>query len=138
MQNQVTPKSLLKGKDVEISITLKEVINSNEGLQALSREELPVMLAYKISKTLKTLDTAVEAFSNGRKAILDSKGTLDKETGRYTFEGENEKLAEDEVNALLDEVKSFTIYPIDIEELEEAGMKLEARTLALLDWFVIG
>ncbi len=132
MSQGLTPKNFVTYKDV--TLELRDIVNSNQPLQQLAGTPLKVMLSYKVSKALKALDKEIEAFSNARKAVLDKYGKFDEEKKTYSYENENEKLAEDELNAMLDKTVTFKVPEVSITELE--GETIEPRILAILDWYI--
>ena len=133
MEKSVTPKNLVSLE--EVSVTLREIIQGNEPLQRMSLEKFPVMLSYKISRTLKALDGITESFSADRKLILDKYGKFDPKLKSYSYEGENEKIVNEKLNAMLDKTVTVKIARVAINEL--ANTQIEPRTLALLDWFFV-
>lgn len=131
---QVKPKDLVTLEDVEV--TLRDVIQANEPLQMLGVQKFPVMLSYKISKTVKVLDKVTEEFTTRRTEVLDKYGKLDEKSKRYTYENpEDEKKVNEILNGFLDEKVTVRISKIKLEEL--ARTEIEPRTLALLDWIIV-
>lgn len=135
MNKQMTAKDLTKDREVSVTIKLRDIVNSNEPLKRLAGEKFPVVLSYKISKTMKILDDIIETFSKKRKEVLSRLGTLNAKEGTYTFEGENEQVATDELEKMLDEEVVVSILKVTLSELE--GHQIEPRIFAILDWYVI-
>lgn len=131
----MTAKDLVAHSYEDVKLTIKEIINANTPLQKIAREKFPVVIAFKISKTLKALDKITEDFSKERRQVLDQLGKLHKETGQYTFEGDNENAAEEIVNKMLESEVTVKVLKIKLSEL--GPISLEPGIFALLDWYFI-
>lgn len=81
--------------------TMRSVILAIPALSKLSGADLSLKLAYLLRKNIDALQKEADFFSEQRTKILNKYGTLD-ETGEYTFAGDNEQKAVDELDALLD------------------------------------
>lgn len=128
-------KDIIAHSNKEIVLTTSQIITSNGPLQELSRMLFPVILSFKISTVIKRLDVITTDFYEKRQAILNELGTLDAEKNTYSFEGENEKKAQEEINLLLDQKNLVKIVPIKLAEFGDA--KLEPRIMALVDWLIV-
>jgi hypothetical protein len=132
---QMRAKDIIAHSNKEIVLTTSQIITSNGPLQELSRMLFPVILSFKISTVIKRLDVITTDFYEKRQAILNELGTLDAEKNTYSFEGENEKKAQEEINLLLDQKNLVKIVPIKLAEFGDA--KLEPRIMALVDWLIV-
>lgn len=128
-------KDILKNAYVDVTLSYTELINAKEPLTMLAQQRFKVILAFKLSVTLKKLDDLVEKFYKTRKKILDDMGTLNPETNKYEFEPEKEKEAGIMIQQLLDQKNTISIVPVKLHEFEDE--RIEPRILSLLDWLVI-
>ena len=141
MKDQLTPAKLLRDSFVDVTISKRDLFNAQRPLVELASSKFPVILSYKISKSVKVLDEHVDLFNETRKGILNKYGKLDTTKGRegqYIFEGNNEEEANKELKVLLDENVTFKAVQIKVSELEAvSGYELAPGVLALLDWLII-
>lgn len=84
-----------------MEVKLRTIILAIPALSKLTKADLDLRLAYKLRKEVDALQKEADFFSEQRTKILDKYGTAD-ESGSYTFEGDNEQRAADELETLLD------------------------------------
>ena len=113
---------------------LKQVYNSSGFLKLLSEKELPTVLAFKISKVIKSCQNELVSFEEVRAKkfeqwgeVVDGvDGTRIKEKFIPQFNKEINELLEQEVNVIIPEV-SIT---------EFSDVKLSSDLLVNLDWLI--
>lgn len=126
-----------------VKITNAELLNALvPGLQELAGMKTNGKIAYNVGRTLKSCDTAVNAFNTQKKVILETAAKKDKdgnaiiEKNEYVFPSDKIKTKTiEELNDLLTteiDLEVYTIAPSDFEALENVSAGLFLR----LDKFI--
>lgn len=121
-----------------MKIKIETLLNSVPAMQELMNLKLPIVVSFKISKALRTVDKELTAFNEvknkrikelGEEIVVDGKPTGNwkvKEENSEAFNKEHKELVEKEVKLELPEIK--------ISELGD--VKIEASVLMNLDWLI--
>ena len=122
-----------------IKITLEQLINSSDGLKALSEKKLKARCAFAVGRLLKAVDGEMDTFNNARMELIKKYGEKDEKDELITddkgnvhiptmaIDQFNEELRElldtpIEINTSrikLDDVEDIEFTPIEIAQLEE-------------------
>lgn len=143
--SDITPKNILKNFFVEVTLKNEDIVNSQRPLGELARTEFPVILSYKMSKTLKKINDQVELFNKRRNAVLEKHGKLDPSKGpdgEYDFEEGKKEVAQKEIEDILAEELKLSIIKVKLDEFKDvrnadgSPYTIKPGVLALLDWFI--
>lgn len=119
-----------------MKITLKQLNNGFQPLQAIAANELPAKLAYKLGRIVAACNSEMESYRKAITALIKKYGEGDEIKG-YKVEPETEAMVDfqREVEDLLNLEVEFWGDPIALAEIEPHA-KLKASDLAWLDWLI--
>jgi hypothetical protein len=141
----VNLKDLAKSQEVENKIKLRDLVNSQNAINLLVIQKLPVFTAFKLSLFLKYATPIVSSYNEqkdkicGEACVRDDKGNpaLININGllQYKFPNEViEKEVKDKLDKLLDVDVDIKTPDIKIGDLE--GVKIEPMYLNSLIWMI--
>jgi hypothetical protein len=115
---------------------IRELLEKNESLVALSKTKLPVIASFRIAKALEIIEPQMKAFVKVKNEMTVKHGTQ-TEDGRYKLDAESVKKAEIEIAPLLDEKANLDGLPeISIQDL--GNIEVEPEILYdLMGWLLI-
>lgn len=109
-----------------IKVTLKDIVDSQEVMRALSNKPLRGRAAFKAARLLKKLEAELTTFNDTRIKLIeayakkdDSGNFVTNEKNEYQFDPDNANKFVEEINKLLLEELEIDTNPILIEEIEE-------------------
>lgn len=121
---------------MEIRITVRDAVDAQDGVDALSKMKLPVKMAYQVSKLQRKLKDEVSSFLEVRNKLVEELGEVDEKSGQTIIKpGPKLEQFTKEIDQILDEeivierVKEISIA--DLEKLEEDGKLDEIEPLIL-------
>lgn len=120
-------------KEEAITVSLGDLLNSQQALQALAQQPLPARLAFKLSKVLKAVTKELDAFNETRIQLCDRFGKK-QEDGTYEFSKANEELVNTEYQELIKTDVVLHVERIDLENLP--GLQITAANVVLLSWLM--
>ena len=101
------------------------LINSIHVLGKLNQLELPVKVAFILSKNIKEVDKSLESYNETRKKLLD----------QYAEKDENEMLKSDEGGNIIFKEGCQEKWIQDIQELLELKTNVKIQTISTHDLF---
>lgn len=120
-------------KEETITVTLAELLNSQQALQALAGQPLPARLAFKLSKVLKAVTKELDQCNETRIQLCDRFGQK-QEDGTYKFSKKNEEAVNAEYQELVKTEVVLHVERIDLENLP--GLVITAAHIVLLSWLM--
>lgn len=120
-------------KEEMISVTLAELLNSQQALQSLAQQPLPARLAFKLSKVLKAVTKELDACNDTRIQLCDRFGQK-QEDGTYKFSKKNEDAVNVEYQELIRTEVTLHVERIDLENLP--GLTISAANVVMLSWLI--
>ena len=108
-----------------------ELMNVAEGLSELSRKELPVRSALKITSLVKKVSDALEAPVKVRQDLIEKYKESEDEQGNIKLKKDKVEQFNKENMELLEQNVDVDFPKIKIEEIEH--LEVTPRTLSLLD-----
>lgn len=120
-------------KEETISVTLAELLNSQQALQSLAQQPLPARLAFKLSKVLKAVTKELDQCNETRIQLCDRYGEK-QEDGTYTFSKANEEAVNAEYQELIKTEITLHAERIDLENLP--GVTISAANIIFLSWLM--
>lgn len=124
-----------------ITVTLKEIVESQDVMRVLSNKPLRGRAAFKVARLLKKLETELTTFNDTRIKLIESYAKKDEngqfvtnEKNEYQFDQENANKFVEEINKLLLEEIEIDANPILIDEIEE--LDFTPSEMALLEPFM--
>ena len=124
-----------------ITVTLKEIVESQDVMRVLSNKPLRGRAAFKVARLLKKLETELTTFNDTRIKLIESYAKKDEngqfvtnEKNEYQFDKENADKFVEEINKLLLEEIEIDANPILINEIEE--LNFTPSEMALLEPFM--
>lgn len=122
---------------------IKQVLESDEGINALLSVSLPVKTAYKLAKLGRKFNNIIKDIKlvnnnkikeHGEEIVIEQEGKEPIKTGRFQVKPENTEKFQKEMEALLEEEAEIDIPDFNLSELE--GNKIESKHLIALDWLI--
>ena len=104
-----------------MKLTVKELLDLKPGLEKLIAQDLPVKVAYKVSKILKKLQSEYELFDS-RKMVLFEKYGEKKEDGNVQVKNEHIAAFNKDFGEMVEIEIEADISKIKVEDLEGATM----------------
>ena len=120
----------------KVQITLGMLNNSKSALAKLLNADLPVKIAYKLSKMERELSLHLEAFQKAINPIIIKHGKK-MPNGSYQLlpEMENYNLLVEKHNELSSEKITFDVPEINIEDIiSDNNLRLSSNDILILDW----
>lgn len=122
-----------EAKEAEITVTLAELLASQQALQSLANERMPARHAFKLSKILKSVTKELDACNEARLKMCDQYGKK-QEDGSYKFSKSNETLVNAEFADLIKTEVTIRGELLDLDGLP--GLTISAASVILLGWLV--
>ena len=109
---------------------LKELVNLKPSLEKLIVQDLPIKIAYKLSKLVKRLNEEYVIYSKNKNNLFEKYGTKEKE--KITVKPENmkqfkkdlEELLEIEVKMNIDKIKLSDLNTIKISTIDMTNLDI--------------
>ena len=109
-----------------MTITLKDIVESQEVMRTLSGKPLRGRAAFKVARLLKKLEAELSTFNDTRVKLIESYAKKDEngqfvlnDRNEYQFDQENANKFVEEINKLLVEEIQIEANPIMLDEIEE-------------------
>ena len=109
-----------------MTVTLKDIVESQEVMRTLSNKPLRGRAAFKVARLLKKLEAELTTFNDTRVKLIESYAKKDEDgqfvtndKNEYQFDQDNANKFVDEINKLLLEPIEVDANPISIDEIEE-------------------
>ena len=118
-----------------MKIKLATIRGGIESFKKLLTANLPIKLAYSLSKSVKKLEGEVKIVEEQRIALLKKYGTSPDEKGNVTVLPENIEFFVKDFNGLLEVEVDIDITPVKLSELGD--IKLSAVDLSNLEGIVV-
>lgn len=120
----------------KVQITLGMLNNSKSALAKLLNADLPVKIAYKLSKMERELSLHLEAFQKAINPIIIKHGKkMPNGSYQLTPDMENYNLLFEKHNELSTEKITVNVPEVNINEiLSDNNLKLSSNDLLILDW----
>ena len=109
-----------------IKVTLKDIVESQDVMRALSSKQLRGRVAFKVARLLKKLEAELATFNDTRIKLIETYAKKDdegnfvtNEKNEYQFDADNANKFVEEINKLLLEEIDIDANPILVDEIEE-------------------
>ena len=109
-----------------ITVTLKDIVDSQEIMRSLSNKPLRGRAAFKVGRLLKKLETELTVFNDTRVRLIETYAKKNEDgtyatndKNEYQFDADNANKFVEEINKLLLETIEIDVNPILIDEIEE-------------------
>lgn len=109
-----------------------EIKNMKEPLIKLIEKEIPVSVAFRITKLVKVIDDYLTEIEQFRVKLINQYGVKNEEKNLIEVPGHKMKDFSKEMNALLNEDVEIDFTPIDINSFGD-DLKLTTRDLMILE-----
>ena len=124
-----------------INITLEQLLNSSDGLKALSEKKLKAHCAFAVGRVLKSIDGEMETFNNARMELIKKYGEKDENNELITDEKGNVHIPADAIDQFNEELKELLDTKIEINtskiKLEDIGdIEFTPREVTQLEEFI--
>lgn len=124
-----------------MTITLKNIVDSQEAMRNLSNQQLRGRVAFKVARLLKKLESELQVFNDTRIKLIEKYAKRDEngdfvlnEKSEYQFDQNNANAFIEEMNKLLIEPIQIDANPISIEDIEE--LDFTPSEMAMLEPFM--
>lgn len=124
-----------------ITVTLKDIVESQEAMRALSEKPLRGRVAFKVARLLKKLEAELTTFNDTRIRLIEAYAKKDEEGNyitndkkEYQFDQDNADKFVEELNRLLLEELEIDANPILVDEIEE--LDFTPAEMAMLEPFM--
>ena len=97
-----------------INITLEQLINSADGLKALSEKKLKARCAFAVGRLLKAVDGEMETFNNARMELIKKYGEKDENDELISDDKGNVHIPTIAIDQFNNELKELLDTPIEI------------------------
>ncbi len=99
-------------------VKLGQIYAANPILGKLVEQQLPIRVAYRLTRLITKLNEEYDALDSSRIKLLEEYGTpVDGVEGQFQFTPENQVTFQDEFNNLLSEDVDLDWQPISIDDL---------------------
>ena len=106
-----------------ITLTLEQLINTSDGLKALSEKKLKARCAFAVGKLLKLVDTELSTFNEARMALINKYGEKDEN---------NELIADDKGNVHIPQ-EVLEDFNNELKDLLATNIELNTNKIKLTD-----
>lgn len=124
-----------------IKVQLKDLLNSTEALQKLSRQNLKARLAFQVARMLKAAEKEITDFNEVRTNLIKKYSEVDEngelipdENGNIKISKENISAFNNEFNDLISSEIEIPTEPIKLDSLED--LTFTAAEMAVLEPFI--
>lgn len=124
-----------------MTVTLKDIVDSQEIMRALSNKSLRGRVAFKVARLLKKLEAELTTFNDTRMKLIESYAKKDEngnyvtnDKNEYQFDQDNANKFVEEINKLLLEELDIDANPILVNEIED--LDFTPAEMALLEPFI--
>ena len=124
-----------------IKVQLKDLLNSTEALQKLSRQNLKARLAFQVARMLKAAEKEITDFNEVRTNLIKKYSEVDEngelipdENGNIKISKENINVFNNEFNDLISSEIEIPTEPIKLDSLED--LTFTAAEMAVLEPFI--
>lgn len=124
-----------------MTVTLKDIVESQEVMRTLSNKPLRGRVAFKVARLLKKLEAELTTFNDTRVKLIESYAKKDEngnyvtnDKNEYQFDRDNANKFIEEVNKLLSEELQIDANPILVDEIEE--LDFTPAEMAVLEPFM--
>lgn len=114
-----------------MKITLEKLLGSADALKNLFNSEVPVTMAFKLSKTIKDAEENIKLFEESRLKLLKQYGEETSEDS-YKISEENAPLIQKELDELLKTEVELTAEPLSVDKLGD--IKMTSADVYALSW----
>jgi hypothetical protein len=119
-----------------IELTLGEINLATQSLKKLSECDLPINIAYRITKIIKVINSELEHIENLRMSLINKYGKQEPGKDMIVVPSEKQNIFLMEFNKLLEEKVNLDFEPALISDLKEYNIKLSAMDLIFLEKFL--
>jgi hypothetical protein len=113
-----------------MKISLAQIVNSQEALQRLAAEKLPVKLSYAIARAMRKIQPELEQYEKTRADLIKDKYGTAREGG-YQVEPENIEPFTKELIELQSVEVELDVWPIRLADFYH---DMTAADMFVLDW----
>ncbi|MHA2013298.1 MAG: hypothetical protein ACTSWG_13090 [Candidatus Helarchaeota archaeon] len=108
-----------------MKIKLSLLINSINSLNELIKKDLPIKVAYALSKNIKKINDEMRAFEDIKNKLFEKYGEDIEEKGKKfkRIKEENLKIYQEELNKIIDDVCEIDIHKVKIDQFEDVKIK---------------
>lgn len=124
-----------------IKVQLKDLLNSTEALQKLSRQNLKARLAFQVARMLKAAEKEITDFNEVRTNLIKKYSEVNEngelipdENGNIKISKENINAFNNEFNDLISSEIEIPTEPIKLDSLED--LTFTAAEMAVLEPFI--
>jgi len=113
-----------------MEVTLKNILDAERLLSAISNERLRSKATYQIARILREIRNEIDLFNEKRMELIDKYGEHDEtgnliiEEGNYKIKPENGEAMNNEYVELLDTKLTLNANPIQLTLLDDNELKL--------------
>lgn len=118
-----------------MKVKVSEIVDSAQTLNKVLNCQIPVKLAYRLKRMADAVKSVLKTFTKERNALVIEYGEPN-EKGEVIVKEENKEKFMSEVDELTSVVVELNAEPIPFTLLEEAGMKLSANDMVILESFI--
>lgn len=124
-----------------ITVTLRDIVDSQEVMRALSNKSLRGRVAFKVARLLKKLEAELTTFNDTRMKLIENYAKKDEngnyvtnDKNEYQFDQDNANKFVEEINKLLLEELDIDANPILVDEIED--LDFTPAEMAILEPFM--
>lgn len=121
-----------------MKIQLSELLEVEKPLSELINQELPIRIAYHLSKLVKKVGSELKDFYDARDRLIMKLG-CENDQGQFSINIEDKTVLEqfhNEINSLVNvEVDLYNFEPISISEFDKVDIKISPIQMATLNKF---
>jgi hypothetical protein len=118
-----------------MTLTVANLKNAEPGLIKISNSALPINIAFRVSKVLKTIAQELAAFEESRLVLVKKYGVTNEETGDVSVSEENMEVFFKEIDVLLQEEVELSFNKIDVATLPDSVTLSPNDVVALEPFF---
>ncbi len=96
-----TPKSTAKSN--KVSFTLGELVNARPSLMKLFNADLPVKMAWSLSKTIKSIEAELNHYEEQRQGLVKK------------YSGDSKEVPQDKMTSFLSDFKTLQEIKVEVE-----------------------
>ena len=113
-------------------IKLNTLLNAKQAIEKLMKQDLPVMVSFKISQFVKRYNREYTVFMEKKKKLFEEYG--EEKNGQFTIKKENNKQFNEDIKKLLDTEVTLEVEKIKLVSL--ATIKLSPMDINNLEMLI--
>lgn len=126
-----------------MKLSNEKILNTVNALGSLNNAQLPIKVAYAISKNINKIECELKAYNTEKAKLIDKYAEKDEdgkliadEYGNVNIKEENRENWNRDINELLSIENEIDIHMIQLDDLLNANYNISPAELSMIDFMI--